>query len=203
MATNLMEKPLDARLAALIVSPFRRSTLQPNHLTAVRLVIGLAGVASFASGQNFLLGAWLIFLSNFLDHADGEFARMTGRYSRFGHYFDLISDAIITIGLFVGLGIGLAQLTAGFKPVVMGVVAGVAVASIFHIRNKLEAKFGKQATEQARIGVFEAEDILYLLPLVVAMKLLPHFLVAAAVGAPIALIFVLIHAHYFSSSHAA
>ena len=40
-------------------------------------------------------------------------ARLTGNSSAFGHYFDLYSDALVNISLFVGLGIGLMQGGAG------------------------------------------------------------------------------------------
>ena len=45
-------------------------------------------------------------MSNFLDHTDGELARMSGKSSRLGHLYDLASDAAVTILLFMAIGIG-------------------------------------------------------------------------------------------------
>ncbi|MEQ8492854.1 MAG: CDP-alcohol phosphatidyltransferase family protein, partial [Gammaproteobacteria bacterium] len=123
------------------------------------------------------------------DHTDGEFARLGNTGSRFGHYFDLAADALVTIGMFVGIGVGLAA-DNDHRNVVMGAIAGVAVALIFQLRYLIEERHGKLATRQPRLGGFEAEDVLYLLPLVTLTGSLSGFLVAAAIGAPLAAIIV-------------
>jgi len=179
-------KPWDARLAARLVAPFVGSRhIHPNHFTALRLVVGLLGVYAFARGDAPNIAACCIVGSNFLDHTDGELARASGKSSRFGHVFDLVADALVTVGMFVGIGIGL-RLTLGDHALALGVIAGCAVALIFHLRNVLEATHGKSATRQARLAGFEAEDVLYLLPLVTVCDQLPAFLYAAAAGAPVA-----------------
>lgn len=186
-------KPWDARLAAALVAPFVHSTyVHPNHFTTLRLAVGLAGAAAFASGAWSNLAAWLIVASNFLDHTDGELARASGKLSRFGHYFDLVSDALVTIGLFAGIGIGLAHGPLGAKAVWMGALAGLAVAIIFQLRGVLENRYGKQATRQPQFAGFEAEDLLYLMPLVSLAGALEWFLYAAVVGAPLAALLVLL-----------
>ena len=186
-------KPWDARLAALAVAPFIDSSwIHPNHLTLVRLLAGLAGAACFANGQYLNSAALLIVLSNFLDHTDGELARMSGKTSRFGHYFDLASDAIVTVGMFAGIGIGLARGGLGWWAIVMGSIAGIAVAVIFHLRNVTENQYGKSATRQPQWAGFEAEDVLYLIPVVTVSGTLDWFLSAAAVGAPAACVIVVV-----------
>lgn len=180
-------KPWDARLAAWLVSPFVGSErVLPNHFTALRLAAGLAGALCFASGEWPNLAAWLMVLSNFLDHTDGELARAGGKTSRFGHVFDLVSDAVVTVGMFFGIGFALAQGPLGHTALAMGSLAGVAVAAIFQMRNVMESTHGKSATRQPRFGGFEAEDVLYLMPLVTLADGLELFLAAASIGAPIA-----------------
>ncbi|MCZ6663839.1 MAG: CDP-alcohol phosphatidyltransferase family protein [Gammaproteobacteria bacterium] len=180
-------KPWDARIASFIVTPFVNSRfVHPNHLTGLRLLVGLAGAACFARGESPNLAALLIVVSNFLDHTDGELARLSGKTSRFGHYFDLASDALVTVGMFVGIGIGLTQGSLGTQAAIMGAVAGVTVAAIFHLRNDLENHLGKTATRQPQWAGFEAEDVLYLMPAVTLSGSLEWFLYAAAVGAPVA-----------------
>ena len=51
----------------------------------------------------------------------------------------------------------------------------------------MENEYGKAATKQPQFSGFDAEDILYLLPLVTWANGLESFLLAAAIGAPIAL----------------
>ena len=187
----MSNKPWDARMAAWLVSPFIDSPrVMPNHFTALRLAVGIAGVACLATGQWPNTGAWLFVASNFLDHTDGELARLGNKSTRFGHVFDLIADAIVTIGLFLGIGIGLMVNGAGVITVLLGVLAGSAVALIFHLRNIIENQHGKSATRQPNWGGFEAEDVLYLLPLVSHTGGLGTFLYAAAIGAPLAAVVV-------------
>ncbi len=179
-------KPWDARLASLLIRPLRDTPVTPNHLTSVRLLTGIAAAAAFASGVWPNLAAILFALSNLLDHTDGELARLTGKSSRAGHLYDLASDAIVHVTLFVSIGIGLWNTGAGAWALPAGVIAGVAVASIFHIRNLIEQRYGKAETRQPGWGGFETEDILYLLPVVTFSNALVPFLAAAALGAPIA-----------------
>lgn len=182
-------KPWDARLAAWLVAPLVHSPVHPNVLTTARLLVGLTGAVLFATGSAFNLAALFIVCSNFLDHTDGELARLSGKTSRFGHHYDLVCDAVVTVGLFVGLGFGV-QTTHSWRAIAYGVIAGVAVAGIFHLRNIIETRHGKGATRQAAWAGFETEDVLYLIPLVTLADQQAAFLLAAAVGAPIAFLVV-------------
>ena len=184
------QRPWDARLARRLVTPLAASRVTPNHLTTVRLAIGLAGAAAFTPGtygwSN--VAALLVILSNFMDHTDGELARLSGKTSRVGHIYDLASDAAVTILLFVSMGIGIAASSdnlLGMPPPVLGAVAGAAVALIFYLRMRIEEMAGKAATRQASLGGFETEDVLYLLPLITLCNGVMPFLIAASIGAPV------------------
>lgn len=180
----------DARLARRLVMPLKDTSVTPNHLTTLRLLIGLAGAAALAAGgygwAN--VGALLIVLSNFVDHTDGELARISGKSSRLGHFYDLATDALVTIGLFVGMGLGVpadAHASLPAVPVWLGWVAGLAVALIFFLRMRIEQRAGKAGTRQAFLAGFETEDVLYLLPLVTLLDGVTPFLLVAAIGAPL------------------
>lgn len=188
----------DARLARSLITPLKDSWVTPNHLTTVRLAVGLAAAAAFLPGtygwSN--LAALLLILSNFLDHTDGEFARLTGKTSRFGHVYDLASDAVVTISLFtaIGVGVGRAHPEAALRiaPSLLGVMASCAIALIFYLRVRIENLGGKAASRQASAGGFETEDVLYLLPLVTLSNASMPFLIAAAVCAPLFALWVMI-----------
>jgi len=161
----------DARLARRLVTPLVNTWVTPNHLTTLRLLIGLAGALCLAHGEFAWVnaGALLIVLSNFVDHTDGELARIGGKSSRIGHFYDLACDALVTVMLFVGMGVGAAATRIGtlnVAPGVLGAVAGVAIALIFFLRMRIEEMAGKAGTKQAFVGGFETEDVLYLLPIV-------------------------------------
>ena len=95
--SSASQRPWDARLARRLVTPLKNSWVTPNHLTTVRLLIGVAAAFFFTYGRygSSNLAACLLALSNFVDHTDGELARMSGKTSRIGHLYDLASDAEI------------------------------------------------------------------------------------------------------------
>ncbi|CAG4888892.1 CDP-alcohol phosphatidyltransferase family protein [Paraburkholderia saeva] len=189
----------DARLARRLVTPLIDTRVTPNHLTTLRLLIGVAGALCLARGgfaaSN--VGAFLIVLSNFVDHTDGELARISGKTSRIGHFYDLASDALVTVMLFLGMGIGMNA--AGghghgliVPPAWLGGIAGVSVAVIFFLRMRIEEMAGKAGTKQASAGGFETEDVLYLLPLVTLTSGISLFIIAASIGAPLFAVWVMI-----------
>jgi len=190
-------QPWDARLARRLVIPLMDSRVTPNHLTTLRLGVGLAAAAVFTPGtygwSN--LAALLLVLSNFLDHADGELARISGRISRIGHLYDVASDAAVTILIFIAMGVGVAaapQIDLELPPVLLGAISGGAIALIFFLRMRMEDMLGKAATRQANVAGFETEDVLYLLPLVTLCNVTAQFLLAATICAPLFAVWVAI-----------
>jgi len=196
LPASAVQRPWDARLARWLVTPLKDTPVRPNHLTTVRLGFGVAAAAAFTQGSYgwMNLGALLLVLSNFLDHTDGELARISGKTSRVGHLYDLASDAAVTILLFMAMGVGVGRdalpdwLHVG--PLLLGTAAGVAIALIFFLRMRIEELAGKAASRQASVGGFETEDVLYLLPLVTLCNGTTPFLIAAAVGAPLFAVWV-------------
>jgi len=187
----------DARLARRLVTPLVNTCVAPNHLTTLRLLIGVAGALCLARGgfawSN--AGAVLIVLSNFVDHTDGELARISGKSSRIGHFYDLACDALVTVMLFIGMGMGMSASNIGgltVAPGWLGAIAGIAVALIFFLRMRIEEMAGKAGTKQAAVGGFETEDVLYLLPIVTLTSVVMPFVVAASIGAPLFAVWVMI-----------
>lgn len=189
--------PWDARLAQRLVRPLSNSWVTPNHLTTLRLLVGLAAAGAFVPGAYIWsnVGAILLVISNFLDHCDGELARISGKSSRAGHVYDLVSDALVTVVLFIAIGVGAgARLKAALPlpPPLLGFIAGCAIALIFYLRMQIEDRIGKTGAQQASLGGFETEDVLYLLPLATLWDRTAALLIAAAVGAPLYAIWVVL-----------
>jgi phosphatidylglycerophosphate synthase len=182
-------------LARRLVTPLKDSRATPNHLTTIRLAFGLAAAAAFLPGSYGWtnIGALLLILSNFLDHTDGELARISGKTSRIGHLYDLASDALVTILLFLAIGIGVGAKVGSVlqvPPAALGLVGGSAIALIFYLRMRIEELGGKGASKQGSMAGFETEDVLYLLPLVTVFNGLTPFLIAASIGAPVFAVWV-------------
>jgi phosphatidylglycerophosphate synthase len=184
--------PWDVRLARRLVRPLRHTPLTPNALTTAGLGASLAAAWLLASGDGWRRGvAGALFMVGVLvDHMDGEFARLTGLTSRFGHYYDHVAAGLGYVSLFVGLGLGLRDGWLGAWAPLAGAAAAGAVALIFLIRVAVEETAGRALVAQASWHGFEPEDALYLVGPVAWGGLLTPFLAAAAVGAPLSLLWV-------------
>ena len=187
------DKPWDAQIAYKLIYPLRNTFVTPNYLTSLRLLFGIFAGIFFALGEYKYsnIGAFCFVLSNFLDHADGELARLKNQMSSRGHIYDLISDALVNILLFLGMGIGLMQTNLGVYACIMGIISGTTVAAIFYMRNDIEKNIGKKNARQPHKSGVEAEDILYALPIITYFQLDYYFIFAASIGAPIFCIYVI------------
>jgi phosphatidylglycerophosphate synthase len=187
-----IEPPWDQRLARVLVRPLRHSRVTPNGITTLALILGLLSAWLYAHGGSAAhLGGVLFILSCLFDHADGELARMTGRTSTFGHYYDLIADALVLTALFVGIGAGLSGGEAGERTLHLGVLAGGATGLIVLLRLELERRAGRSATRQPNLFGFELQDLTYLVGPVTWLGGLEPFLILAAIGAPLYALLVL------------
>ncbi len=78
------------KVARVCILPLVNTPVTPNHLTTLRLITGVAACALFAIGTTDwnLYGGLMWLLSGFLDRADGELARVSGKTSAWGHQYD-------------------------------------------------------------------------------------------------------------------
>ncbi len=86
---------------------FSRIGLTPNQWTAISIIPAIVALY-FLVNSEFILAATFFIISAFLDLVDGSVARVTGKASNLGAYFDTVVDryveGIIVFGLlFVGL----------------------------------------------------------------------------------------------------
>ena len=186
------QTPWDQRWARLLVKPLARTPVTPNQLTTLTLVLALTGAGLFAAGDPGLAGwaAGLFVLARFLDHVDGELARLKGVASRFGYYYDYVAGAVSYAALFVGIGIGLAAGPLGSWALLLG-LAGSASALLSMGLNLgidkalAESKGGGKSDAIGYPGYagFELEDGIYLLAPVTWLGFLSPFFVAAGIGA--------------------
>jgi len=183
----------DQRLARAVVRPLARTPISPNALTAAAMAVGLGAAWMFAQGDRASAswGGALFMVAVWMDHCDGELARLKNQTSAFGHYFDHAAALTTYVALFVGVGIGLSGGRMDAFEAACGVVAGLAVAAVFGLRIWVEERVGRHATRQTTRGGFQVEDILYVVGPIAWLDLLQPFIVAAAVGAPIFLIVVI------------
>lgn len=187
------------RLVQPMVEPLVGFPVSPNHITTLRLAFGLAAAVAYAEGSPLWLsiGGGFFIISMLLDRADGILARLTGKMSKFGHYYDLISDSFCNALIFTGLGIGLRDGPIGWWSVALGLMAGISVVFILGVVMWAEAQKGQRAAELQSLAGFDAEDSTALIPICVWLGWgLPLLYVSATVTPIFALYFVWLHRRF-------
>ncbi len=183
--------PYDQRIARVLVRPLQHTFVRPNHITAFTLVLALAGGVLFTFNEAALAywGAGIFVLSRFMDHFDGELARLQGTASKFGYYFDYAVGGISFAALFIGLGIGHYQTGLGAWALVLGGAgAASALISLFSnlgIDHELDNVESGEAIGYPGFAGFELEDGIYLLAPVTWLGYITPFFIAAGIGASI------------------
>lgn len=176
------------KIAGVCILPLVDTPVTPNHLTALRLVTGIAACAAFAVGvrQWDIWGGWLWLLSTFLDRADGELARVGGKITPGGHKFDMVADTTVTSLFFLGAGIGLRHTELGDMAVIAGVMGSLGVFAAEYFAEIID-QMGKNTGDKAYAGLwgFDFDDILYLFAPVVWLGWQMPFVLGASVGAPV------------------
>ncbi len=101
----MINKDLQAwgrRIANMVVAPLASSGITPNLLTLIGLLLSFLTAAVIATGQ-FTLGGVMLLCAGIFDMFDGALARVTGKSTDFGAFFDSTLDRIAEAG--VGLGL--------------------------------------------------------------------------------------------------
>jgi len=175
------------KIARVCILPLVNTPVTPNHLTTLRLFTGLAACACFAVGDRDwnIWGGWFWLFSAFMDRADGELARVSGKISPGGHKYDMFCDITVTSLFFLGAGIGLRHGDLGQWAILLGALgaAGVFAAEILA---EIIDQMNKDTGEKAYPGFagFDFDDVLYLFAPVVWLGWQMPFVVGASVGAP-------------------
>ena len=154
----------------------------PNQVTTLRLLTGLMAAVAFAQGVQPwpALGAGVLVASMLLDRADGELARQTGKFSRLGYRYDLISDGVSTMAVFIGMGLG-AQAQFGALAWVCGVASALGVLTLFILMRAFEP--GEGSGTETRL--VDPDDALLTVPVLVWSGLMGWTVLVAAAVTPI------------------
>jgi phosphatidylglycerophosphate synthase len=175
------------KIARVCILPLVESPVTPNHLTTLRLLTGIAACTAFAVGDRDwdIWGGWLWLISAFLDRADGELARVSGKTSPGGHKYDMVCDVTVTSLFFLGAGIGLREGILGDWAILMGLMGAVGVFAAELFAEAIDRR-QSDTGEKAYPGLwgFDFDDVLYLFAPVVWLGWQMPFVVGASVGAP-------------------
>ncbi|OPG07886.1 CDP-alcohol phosphatidyltransferase family protein [Microbispora sp. GKU 823] len=152
--TVFMVDPLACRLALLVAN---HTSITPNGLTRLSMLIGFASAAAFAEGM-LVAGAALFYLSFTVDCMDGKIARLKGTGTPFGLWLDYVGDRVRVVCCAFGWGFGEYTRT-GDTDVVLAAV-GVVVLDLFRYINGPQLKRVKDATRALLEARLEGQYVL-------------------------------------------
>jgi len=87
---------------------FLRLGISANQTTLIGLIVGIIGCVFLAFGSYWaaITGAALVNIAVLLDVMDGNVARYSNSATRYGDYLDRMASAIITLLMFITVGVG-------------------------------------------------------------------------------------------------
>jgi phosphatidylglycerophosphate synthase len=98
--------------AFLFVQSIKHFPITPNQITIISMIFGLLAAWQFSYGTSeaLIIGGLLFVVSNILDCADGQLARIQQSGSLLGRVIDGVADYIVGLAVFIGIGFGLAAM---------------------------------------------------------------------------------------------
>ena len=96
-------------LAFVLVKAIYRLPITPNGVTLFSIITGFLAAWFFGIGTSsaLIVGALWYVLTNILDCADGQLARLQKSGTLLGRVVDGVVDYIISLAIFIGIGVGL------------------------------------------------------------------------------------------------
>jgi hypothetical protein len=100
-------------ISFLFVKLIYPTNLTPNQISIVSMIFGLCSGIAFYFGeyQYIIAGGIFIFISNVLDCADGQLARLKKNGTKVGRIIDGFIDYVTGASVFVGMGFALHYIT--------------------------------------------------------------------------------------------
>lgn len=119
------KRVLDAIVRTIARAPF----VTPNVLTVIGLLINIFCAVLYGLGY-FLEGGLVLIFANLFDMLDGSVARLQGRVTRFGAFFDSVMDRYSDTIVFVGIMVFYARDTVHHSTLYVALTGVVLIGSV-------------------------------------------------------------------------
>ena len=195
---SVMDRLVTRFISRQLTRLFLKTSLTPNQITFLSLLIGLGSAWCFYLGTFFsgITGALLLLVSALVDCTDGEIARLKFMETSWGAQFDIFCDNIVHFFVFFSIGMGLFFATGDPLYKLYGGLAVFGSLVAFMILSSSIVK-KKQAAGQGEISETNLadqmanRDFIYFLLVMACIERLDIFILLTAVGANIFAIYLL------------
>ena len=147
------------RVIDAMVRGLARSRINPNVLTFMGLVTNICCGVLYGYGMFFKAGLLMI-LANIFDMFDGQVARLRGRVTRFGAFFDSVIDRYSDIIVFVGIMVYYARNTDGHSTLLVALTGLALVGSVMISYSRARAE---SLDIECKVGFLERPERVVLL----------------------------------------
>jgi phosphatidylglycerophosphate synthase len=174
-------------VARALVRPLLGTWVRPNHITLLRMGIGIAACGLLATGVG-VCEVWsgvLWLVTCLLDRADGELARLGDMRSDLGRTLDFYSDLVLDSLWFLAMGFGLRHGALGRAAIPLGVLTCVCMLLCIGLAELYERDSEPGVKTFYGLRRFHPDDALFLFALFIWLHVLPLVLVAASVATPL------------------
>ncbi|NJE49562.1 CDP-alcohol phosphatidyltransferase family protein [Thermococcus sp. 9N3] len=142
--------PLAVRLV-YILSKYNR--ISPNFITTVSLFLGVSSAISFGIGKD-IFGALFYYLSFLFDCVDGKLARITGKTSLVGAFYDTLADWTVAYGIYLGI----AYNSLNYEPkityaMLLFVISKLVYIRIVHYKDKIHRSVNHKTKKDKNIDI--------------------------------------------------
>jgi len=193
---------INRKISLAVTRRLMHSSVTPNHMTWVSMMLGLTGATFFLSPEHGMqiLGALFFLSHSILDGCDGELARLKFMESRLGGILDFWSDNIVHVAVFAAMGVGWAAHSPdSFWPWLCAslAVGGTVISAslvyfhTMHIEKKAGPLYTSVSISQEKSAVVRIADMLsrrdfiYLVLVLALLNQTQWFLIMTAIGAPV------------------
>ena len=193
---------INRKISLAVTRRLMHTSVTPNHMTGVSMMLGLMGAAFFLSPEYGMqiLGVLFFLLHSILDGCDGELARLKFMESRIGGILDFWSDNVVHVSVFAAMAVAwAARAPDSFWPWLCGslAVGGTVVSAslvYFHtmrVERKTGPLYTSVSTSEDKSAVVRIADMLsrrdfiYLVLVLALFDQTQWFLIMTAIGAPV------------------
>lgn len=164
-AEEIFDLILFRPISFLFVKLIYNTNITPNHISIVAMIIGVIAGLTFSAGTHmyFIIASTLYFISNTLDCADGQLARLKKNGTLLGRAIDGFIDYIVSTTIYICLGVALAKITGnGWYGALLCIGGGVSAAMQafyfdFYRNSFLQYVHGMSSDVNDEIREFEEE----------------------------------------------